>query len=113
MWVVAATGLSQARSRRSYGPSRASAARAYYMGSASARSTRGHLLQRRLQVLRQGRLELEVAAVARVVEAQPVSVQKLPPHELRPPAVHRVAHEGVAQAGEVDADLVRPPRRRR
>src|SRR4029453_6251994 len=79
----------------------------------------GNLVDHRLEVRRQRRIELDPAAVGRVSEAEARRVQErtLEAHD-RPQirgdpamhaAVHRVADDGVADGVEVDAYLVSAP----
>src|SRR5215213_1800341 len=66
--------------------------------------------QRRLEVVRQGRAQVEPLVGERVAEAQAGTVQELPPQPVSPGVpVARIAADGMADRGEVRADLVGAP----
>ena len=62
-------------------------------------------MQGPLQVRRQRRLEGQRATVRRVPEGEAMGVEELTPYQRRRLPVHGVADDGVADGGEVDADI--------
>jgi len=68
-------------------------------------------LERLRQIGRQGRLEIQLDLRDRVDEPKPLRMQELPLEtEVALHTVGRIAGDGKIDLGEMDADLMRPPR---